>query len=281
MYFKSPRIKDSGQAFYDLLRSCQTWETAGISSELHLTMDGEVFKVKTEHSDVHINEAADFLKIYIPHNEVAQDVCIQHALPRKLVEWMMTAPGNSSDKKAVSVDDRAAGIVKGLLNARIQSVAEILDREGIIEVGIPNLDLESDEGASSPKKIGMPLGPYLPGPSLESHTGGESSDFHGFDSTDTTLHLQLRQRQQVPYDYREVSVEKYNSFLSYIIAAARAISFPSSHGGNLDLPNLFHNLVQLSGDKPWPKFDKSLFNRVAKQDRDVKVGAAGELYVSN
>ncbi|KAJ4286393.1 hypothetical protein N0V88_008016 [Collariella sp. IMI 366227] len=106
IHFNSPRITDNGQAFYGLLCSCQTWETTGISSELHLTMNGEVFKVKIEHSDVHINEAADLLKIYIPHNEVTQDVCIQHALPQKLVE------------------------------------------EGIIEVDVPNMDLETDKGTS-------------------------------------------------------------------------------------------------------------------------------------
>lgn len=85
-----------------------------------------------EHSEVHILESNGLLKVYIPMEEEARDISLQHALPSKLFEWIMTNP----ETKQYTVNAHALGIMKGLLNARVSSVAQILDRDGIMDKSV-------------------------------------------------------------------------------------------------------------------------------------------------
>lgn len=78
------------------------------------------------------------LKICIPHDETAQDVCIQQVLPHKLVEWLMKTHRDEH------VSEKAVGIVKGLLNARIASIPTILTQEGIHDIDLENRDADVD-----------------------------------------------------------------------------------------------------------------------------------------
>ncbi|KAK3387764.1 hypothetical protein B0H63DRAFT_542160 [Podospora didyma] len=55
-------------------------------------MDGQEIIAPAESCEVYIERDVSPLKIYIPRSEEAQDLCIQHSLPEKLVEWMMVDP---------------------------------------------------------------------------------------------------------------------------------------------------------------------------------------------
>lgn len=158
-FFRSPRYQEgNGCKLYAQLRGAQTWETDDISAQLVLEMDGESYVVPLEKSDMYIAEEGEegetsppsCLTIYIPHDETDQDVCIQHKLPYKLIEWIMTDPGTGKTKP---VDGRAVRVVTAVLNAKFASLPRILEREGVHDVDVPALveDLDEDEDESVPE----------------------------------------------------------------------------------------------------------------------------------
>ncbi|RYP09924.1 hypothetical protein DL764_000966 [Monosporascus ibericus] len=141
-HFQSPRIKDEDQALYDLLRSAQTWETDEILSQLIISMDGKPISVQTSSSQVHIEDGASQLKIYVPEEEGSREVCYLTALPRRLVEWAMTDPVTQIQDK-INPDMVAA--TTAILNAKFRSVDRLLDKHGIIEAGFINRGAEEEE----------------------------------------------------------------------------------------------------------------------------------------
>jgi len=166
-YFRSPRFSGNGQALYDLLRHSETWETDDFSSLVTLYIAGEVKVMELKQGDIyttHISEGGNpsSLKIFIPHDRTAQDVCIQQDLPQRLVKWLMKTPYGKL------LNDKAVGIVKGLLNARIVSIPGILTQEGIPDIDLENRDAEVDK--STTLVILAPPPPRTPPRSLSSKT---------------------------------------------------------------------------------------------------------------
>ncbi|KAK4177154.1 hypothetical protein QBC36DRAFT_327734 [Triangularia setosa] len=142
-FFRSPRYQEGeGKHLYAQLRGARTWETDDISAQLVLEMNEQSYVVPLDKSDMYIAEeggegepasSPPRLTIYIPHNETDQDVCIQHKLPYKLAEWMMTDPATGKMKP---MDGRAVRVLTAVLNAKFASLARILEREGVHDVGI-------------------------------------------------------------------------------------------------------------------------------------------------
>ena len=96
----------------------------------------------SEHCGVHICESDGLLKFYIPMEDEAQDISIQHTLPCNLHKWIMAA----RTKKDITSSRHALGVIQSLLNAKISSVAQILDRHGIMDVSLPDTPPVEDDG---------------------------------------------------------------------------------------------------------------------------------------
>ncbi|KAJ4027908.1 hypothetical protein NW752_000157 [Fusarium irregulare] len=146
VHFNSPRAQDDNPYLYWLLDGTKVYETDGISSELHLSQDGHGIVHVQDRSELHIREDGDSLKIYVPRDPKTQGFCYFSALPRRLLEWMMTDPVTLQVKR---VGSKAVQIVTAILNAPLINVAQILEAEGIVDVAIPaesgkNLDPEYD-----------------------------------------------------------------------------------------------------------------------------------------
>lgn len=260
-HFKSPRVLQDQKGFYELLQAAETWETHGISSILKLSMGNAEFTAEVGQSEVHIDydDYATQLKVYIPHNEELQDLCIQHTLPEKLVEWMVRDTCTESTRR---VDYPAVGVVKGLLNAKIASVARLLEKEGIINVDIPNTD------------------PEIPGRAevqIEVHVAESESQalVHATGRSPASLfHTHSSPVSAVPNN----TPAEYVRLLRHMITAARKIRFPSRRG--FDMHPLSVALVQNSNEVFRPFDDRSLFPpNTPRYQRDPKIGAAGELFV--
>ncbi len=134
---------DGGWQLYSLLLASETWETDGISSQLRVTMDGISVVEEVSRSDIYIDdEGTNPLGFYIPHSEVAQDVCMKSRFPRLLLRWLMKNPETTT-----SMIDQSAlvGVVNGVLNAKLASVPHILEEAGIIEVSLAEVILEEEE----------------------------------------------------------------------------------------------------------------------------------------
>lgn len=287
----SPRLSGNGQEFYDLLRSSETWETDGISSQLGLRMDGQSVTIEQEQGDVYIDEQPDGpLKIYIPHDEGKQDECIQSTLPKMLVQWIMTKPRAET---APLIDPVDITIVTGLVNAKPLFLKGILDKGGIVDVDIPNLDIE-DEGvrgvASAPAALGTP--PRSPSESsgsvVDVFTPGDTESRNGRWDQETPLTdpflAQSPDRVRSGYFSRthpspepqRQSIESralYRELLDHVVQAGRRIRFPSQ--GGLDMSALRAALPGAVGSDALAR--SFAFSRFTT----FEIGAAGELFVSN
>jgi len=144
VHFNSPRAQDDSPDLYWVLNSTNVYETDGISSELHLSQDGHGIVHVQDRSELHIREDDDTLKVYVPQDSKAQGFCYFSALPRRLLEWMMTDPVTLQVKHAGS---KAVQIVTAILNAPLINIAQILEAEGIVDVSIP-----TESGVNRDKK---------------------------------------------------------------------------------------------------------------------------------
>jgi hypothetical protein len=153
-HLRSPRARDA-QTFYDMLRSTETLETDTISSELTIYQDGMPISVEQQQSEVYIDENAEPLTIYVPHDEDSLEVCFGSVLPKQLVSWMLTNP--TTNVQDARVDDSIVAVVTGILATKSAgAVNRILDKNGIIDVIIPKLGPELECHVDAGRDISTP-----------------------------------------------------------------------------------------------------------------------------
>ncbi|KAK1761584.1 hypothetical protein QBC47DRAFT_409582 [Echria macrotheca] len=288
-YIRSPRFSGNGQALYDLLRTSETWETDDISSRLTLTIDGQKHSIKLKHGDVYMTgEDTQPLKIFIPHDEIAQDVCVQHNLPRKLVDWLMM---HHDGQSRPSVSDRAVGIVKGLLNARLASIPKILMEEGIHDIDLGNRDADAPEPVliTEPSRAPLRLTSRSPSPSTPERvftpvpsTNLETPMTDPFSSPSPSFFPNERpaaSRLLFPQERRPVQepqaasgVDLYRELLDHMIKAGKRVPFPTYSKGVFDMSGLAEALGVNPGGDTSTVISSSNFST-------VQLGAAGELFV--
>ncbi|KAK0705518.1 hypothetical protein B0H67DRAFT_558107 [Lasiosphaeris hirsuta] len=267
-HYRSPRFEADGQALYDLLRASETWETDGISSKLSIFIGGATFTVELEQSDVFIDEASVPIKIYIPHDDGAQDVCIQKSLPDKLVEWMMKDTSNGEAPRTVDAD--AVGIVTGLLNARVASIGKILDKNGIADIAdIRNLDPHDIVG-----------GPSAPAPATPPELANRVQAGQETPVTDYLALASPSSFQARGVSFRNASFSQghvdtqtrnaeYCKLLNHIIDTAGGIRFPRWSG----------DISPLRGHISVDLHAAVHIMAASRSDRQMKLDAAGELFV--
>ncbi|KAK0742653.1 hypothetical protein B0T18DRAFT_168089 [Schizothecium vesticola] len=285
-YFRSPRFWGNGQALYDLLRDSETWETDDISARLTLTLNGKTHAIKLEQGDVYMSGGdTSPLKIFIPRDEIAQDVCVQYTLPQKLVEWFMI---NHQDKSRAPINDRAVGVVKGLLNARLASIPRILTQEGIHDIDIESRDADAPDtvvatvvapqtpSRSRSTSPGTPGRVFTPAPSatLETPTTDPSSSLSPslFPPAHPAPSRLLFSPEHRPGREAQVSagVECYRELLGHMIEAGKQTRFLDQ--GVFGMSQLAGALNGGAGGDVSTAFPSSNFST-------FQLGAAGELFV--
>ncbi|KAK5657900.1 hypothetical protein OQA88_2449 [Cercophora sp. LCS_1] len=291
-YFRSPRFSGDGQALYDLLRNSETWETDDISASLTLTIDGTTHSIKLQQGDVYMTGGdTSPLKIFIPHDEIAQDVCVQHTLPQKLVGWLVMSPRGET---RAPVNDRAVGVVKGLLNARLPSIPKILTQEGIHDIDLEDRDVDVPEtvfttaapsgtppgSSSSPRSSSSsPRTPdrvFTPLPSANLET--PMTDPFSSPSPSLFQHVHPAPSHPLfPPEHRPsrepqvlASANLYRQLLNHLIQAGKQTRFPC--GGPFDLSQLTGVLNGGAGGSSSAAFSSANFST-------FQLGAAGELFV--
>lgn len=105
---------------------------------------------------MYIDENASPLAIYVPHDKDSLEVCFGYSLPEQLVTWMITNPVNNVPD--TRVDDCIVTVVTGILATKSAvAINRILEKNGIIDVTIPNLGpalecaVNADLGVSTPR----------------------------------------------------------------------------------------------------------------------------------
>ncbi|KAL6898616.1 hypothetical protein GGI43DRAFT_408166 [Trichoderma evansii] len=140
--YSSPRFLANPSEFYQLLRTMNTMETTCISSTLTVSQNNEKFCVENVIGNEHIEHTSSGLTIFVPRKRKAQAICFSSALPKKFAEWIMRDPTTQTPG---AVESEIVNILAVVFACNRSVLNEICDRHGIVEVEIPNEDIEDDE----------------------------------------------------------------------------------------------------------------------------------------
>ena len=232
---------------------------------------GRNVEVASSRANFHIEEAEDTLRLYLPKNEVERDVCFESDLPRRLCRFLsITDPTATGVVGGVFRKDSPAVIDKILENAGVGQVHcdfAALDEElGASDAG---LDVETLIGATSNIRLSTPDSgphPYTTSDRARRRDGQFRSPNMG-NGHDKILPSPSDQDRQ-----REHQKTAYKRILENVINVARQRVWHSgvfeSAGVSIQGPVATEPLTQ-----------ETIWEVTRTQDREFKIGAAGELYM--
>jgi len=294
--YNSPRFDADGQGLYDILRSAVTAETEGISSRLELKQDETIHEHEIGKSELHLEEQDNSLKIYVPRNEDQQDLCFRYTLPRRFISWLMTQPGTNTTNK---IEEAAINVVNSILNCRVSAISAILTKEGVPEINIPDLSEEDTAWAEQPRRseglmAALPATPtrrnhsseFPPRPdfsdrSPEPLSSPDESSVYPTPLTDPEDYFDEEPGARNPVDSGPPIIGlaarqlQYQTFLEKVVSLANGMTLPEF--GSSDMSAALEGL-SIRDDV----FTGSAMVHFSSEwERRMKIGAAGELFVSN
>lgn len=286
------RTRTGQNNLYRLLRNSQTLETDKITSELRLVQGRVPLKVEKEVGMLHFREDSQQgqFEIYVPRDVVQQDVCFRSKLPHRLCEWLMEEPGSQICE---SVPTKAITIVQSVLTARSASIPAILDEQGIPEIDSlerPDEAPEEVTASAVSRSATLSVPPWRAVDEPSSTPGApENSPYLELrtPSSSTASPAPSRPREQSgdsQVSNGELRIEPYldkhdriyTSLVRRVVQMARAATFPAE--GSFDMSTLQAGLDDSERVESETSYIPSYPN---KMERDNRIGAAGELFVSN
>ncbi|OQE11913.1 hypothetical protein PENFLA_c069G02111 [Penicillium flavigenum] len=284
--FNSPRYQADPLALYELLQAASIETTDGIVSILRISQDGKVADVEELVGKLHISEEASRLSIYVPRDRKAQELCFCDLLPKQLVDWLMRDPTTQILDK---VENDAINVMSMILNIHPSATDLVLERQGIVEVDIPNEDPDIDPEIplDSPQSPGTTTTEDVPysGDVVTPFSSRHSLSQRNTPEQVTTHSHNLSHSRPTPMyspniDSSEDSMP-YRRLLDHVLVAARRAMFPSR--GAFNMSQLNEALPAEEGRRQFDGFDgigvTDAFRSHSQIERDRKIGAAGELYV--
>ncbi|KAL4924172.1 uncharacterized protein BDV17DRAFT_301281 [Aspergillus undulatus] len=276
VHFRSPRISNGEQAFFDLLKDIEVRETDGISSELHLNQDGTDIKVEVSQCEIHFQEVESQLMIFVPRDEQSQYLCFLDRIPRALVEWIMTEPSTGICEP---FNDKALDVMSKVLQADRKYMGLTLDRAGIMSIETPDDWVVDDDTASDDTSVVEAIQTVRAEFATLDDDGVSTTTYEGPSTPSLTSSRSLFTPQGTPgTEYNmstgpEIAHQSLNiaylGLLRSVVTAARASTFPSR--GSFDMAALAHSLSSSHWTFQLLGVERTL--------RDRMIGAAGELYV--
>lgn len=312
----SPRAhgRQKQEALYTLLQNARVFRTDGVVSGIKLSQDGDSYTADGKSIAVYLWEDSTSLKVYLPTHRKQRKHAFNNILPKKVLEWFMTDPKSLIPTNTVAENLNAT---KDVFTTDPSLLDETLEENGIATVEIDNSDeIELSETASTisdEDDLGLNgfaalelghgnetamsdsastvSGPtdngrsavYTPAGSTEAgepySTTVSASSQHGHGGP----RLQPHRQHSSPYDLPmgpEISPvtpphlasddSQYIDLLQAVITAARRESIPA------------HNATDIvpSGVSTTER-QRFRFRHSSQIERDCKIGAAGELYVSH
>jgi len=265
-----------------------------------LKQDNQEYEHEIGRSELHIEESGNLLKVYVPRDEDEQDVCFGSLLPRRLLAWLMAAPGEDGPKR---IEETAVTIINSILNCRVSAMATILEREGVPGIQIPDVPITSPGRAEEPRmterisatpatptsrRISSPhlIGtgsstPDTSTPRTASSTGYASdyptplTDPGDYSDDDSSVQTPVYTRPPplVPSATQEA---QYRRLLERVVSMGRRSEFPNFGATGLT--------DRVGGSPPSATTADSAgpvsVTYASEWERRMKIGVAGELFVS-
>ncbi|PIG82100.1 hypothetical protein AARAC_000013 [Aspergillus arachidicola] len=240
---------------------------------------------------LHISEEPSSLVVYVPKDKKAQELCFCDLLPKQLIDWLMRDPATQIPD---DIESDAVTVISMILSIDPSATDLVLERQGIIEIAVPNEDPSIDDNVPSHRSRSQGLSVHeLDSPDIitpSTHQNGrlssDASEQVVFRQTQMSYHSPNPNRNRPPlmcppHDRTSEDNMQYCTLLDRVLLAARSATFPSSGPFNTSELN-----EALSGEETFHRFDgfdgidmRNVFRSDTQLERDKKIGAAGELYV--
>ncbi|KAI1188940.1 hypothetical protein F5B17DRAFT_450976 [Nemania serpens] len=293
-HYNTPRSRTSRDVgfLYDALKNATLYETDGISSNLQIIQDGKPQQVESSRTTLHIDEVEFGLNVYLPRGKDKQKFTFTNSLSQKLFVWMMTDP---ITQQSETIDRDGIHATRDILLSPYSELPAALEENGIAIIDIDNTDASMPEPGSPPTLLAASVNGIQDLALSDDDNGYEAFDTPTSDTETLTsarggATAQRRTtparspgsgfygegsfRQHGPSPFFEpptlprniATDELYVAALSKIIAAGRRDSLPVH--GVLKPRRLSNSYASDLG-----------LRSLSQNERDCKVGAAGELYV--
>ena len=259
-------------SLYRKFKRAMVYVSDGIRFFLQITQDGRSIESASSRANFHFEEAGSALRLYLPKDEAERDVCFESDLPRRLCTFLgITEPGASGVIGAIFRKDNPLVIDKILEKAGVsQNDCDFaaLDRE--LGASEAESDVETLVEATSNIMLSTPSsGPRLYTPSgsarwRERHSRSESAE----DVRDEIIPSSSHQEERI-----EAQETAYKRILEHVVNVARQ----RVHSGVFESTGYSTENPVATEALPQDLIRTAFATRT--QERDFKVGAAGELYM--
>jgi hypothetical protein len=227
-----------------------------------MVQDERTIEGASSRANFHFEEAKGALQIYLPKDEVERDVCFEYDLPRGLCAFLkITDPGGP-------------GVIGGIFRKDKPAVIDILlENAGVGQVDCNFAALDEELGASEAEsdvetlvEATSDMRHYTPGSGQPSYTGARGRERQSESEYTDDVHPSYQERQS------EAHETAYKHILENVVNVARQ----RVHAGVLESTG-----VSIGDPSTTPLTQSTIREAFATrtQERDFKVGAAGELYM--
>jgi hypothetical protein len=283
---RSPLAIRAPSSLYNGLLRSTVFKSDGLSTQCTIQQQGDdtIGPIEQKTGHLHIEKHDETWQIYVPRDRHVREVCYKSALPDALI-------------KIFEVSEASRESVGHVLNSSISVIDDILERAGIGRVpGIePPLrafedmsqgESDSEESASVEREVLLSDGFHpFPWDSERSEAGlrvsrrldtPSSSTFEEGRSQGSTYSYNIPPRSSAPVDLqRDISYRSnaYRDLLANVIRIASQAQLP-----------LYTASANPSNGQWHLDFNHDAAFGIRSQGEtkhDIKIGAAGELFVSN
>lgn len=284
-----------------MFQNAGVYESEGFQKTLKLSQGGLTATAESSRGVLHVEVDDGTLQLFVPRNSRERNICYASQLPKALVRYLGIT------------DPTATGIFHVVISSSTDIIDDVLDENGIIQV--PDIDIFGPEsntlGALEPDELDTDVLITTLASSEDRATGASqlrpsaprpipanvlhSPARENFPPVEVLSAEPIRESRPSPTwagDGRPgfqssshpdpeiipplASTAQYVQVLGKVIEAGRRGVFPST--GALDFQNQAGNLPSADGDvAQGSPFGIRSQNRI---EHDIKIGAAGELYVS-
>jgi hypothetical protein len=278
---ESPRYIADRDGLYTKLRASKVVAVRKITSLLEMTQNRQSYSSNETDGTFHMSDTDEGLKFYVPRNRKKQDTCFTTSFPQGLLEWLMQDPNTLEH---LGASHEAEATLSFILSCSRSALDEVLDRRGIIHIDVENQDPEGDAEDSEENDDAS-----VSDVASESRSASELWLTPASTIADNPLTVAESISRQTNHassrspesPLREVDGQ-YVNLLDRVIRFGRNSGFPSQ--GAFDMSAMQEALSNVAPADAYDNYDGQditfRFRSANQLDRDKKVGAAGELYVS-
>ena len=239
----------------------------GIRRSLQITQDGRSIESATSRADFHFEETEGGLRLYLPKDEAERDVCFESDLPRRLCTFLgITDPGASSVIGGVFRKDNLIVINRILEKAGVsQNDCDF----AALDVDLGGSEAESD--AETLVKATSNIGLFTPSPGPRPYKPSGWPKWRERLSRSENVDV----RDEIMPQGRQVDAQEiaYERILEHVVNVVRRRVL----SGAFESPGVSIESPVASEALPQEIIRTAFATRT--QERDFKVGAAGELYM--